>query len=225
MVNYGFRVLPLTRRPDSSLIQQCMSIATPLLSDNMHRVQGTIAGFVPYHRSAKLAGAAFTVRTRPGDNLMVHKAIDMAEPGDVIVVDACGELSQAILGEIMLRLAEKRGIAGFVIDGAIRDSAAFRERDYPCFARGTTHRGPYKEGPGEINVPVTIGRMPVMPGDLIVGDEDGIVAIPLDYAAEVVQAAQRQLAREQRTFEEIAEGSLDRSWVDEALKRKGCELP
>ncbi len=224
MVNYGFRVLPLTRRPDLALIEQCRAIATPLLSDNMNRVQGTEAGFNPYHRSAKLVGSALTVRTRAGDNLMVHKAIDMAQSGDVIVVDACGELSQAIIGEIMLRIAEKKGVAGFVIDGAIRDSAAFRERDFPCFARGTTHRGPYKDGPGEINVPITIGRMPVQPGDLIVGDEDGIVAVPYDYAAHIVQAAQLQLKREEAIFDTIEDGTIDRSWVDETLKRKGCDM-
>jgi regulator of RNase E activity RraA len=172
-----------------------------------------------------MIGAAFTVRTRSGDNLMVHKAIDLAEPGDVIVVDAGGDTTQAIIGEIMLRLARKKGLAGFVIDGAIRDSQAFRTLNFPCFAKGVTHRGPFKEGPGEINVPVSIGGMVVHPGDIVFGDDDGLVAIPLDHADEIMDRVAEQLSRERQTMQSIEDGTVDRSWVDETLRRKGCALP
>jgi regulator of RNase E activity RraA len=222
MANFGFRILPLNRRPDQDLLHRFDGIATPLLSDNMNRLQGTSSQLRPQHKSAKILGTAFTVKTRAGDNLMVHKAIDMAQPGDVIAVDAGGDMSQAIIGEIMMRLAMKKGIAGFIIDGAIRDSSAFYASDYPCFARGVTHRGPYKEGPGEINVPITVGGMVVHPGDIITGDEDGVVAVPLDMAEEICELALAQLEREQHIFETIENGTVDRSWVDETLKKKGC---
>jgi regulator of RNase E activity RraA len=209
MANIGFRILPLTHRPDHKLLDQFLHIATPLLSDNMNRLQGTSSELRPFHPSCKLVGTAFT---------------EMAEPGDVIVVDAGGDMTQAIIGEIMLCLAQKKGIAGYVIDGAIRDSAAFRERDFPCYARGVTHRGPYKDGPGEINVPITIGNMVVHPGDIIVGDEDGIIAVPLAHAVDIARLAREQLIRENLILESIENGTIDRLWVDETLRQKRCDL-
>lgn len=224
MENIGFRILPIERRPEKVLLESYRDMATPLLSDNMNRLQGTSSDLRPFHKSAKLLGTAFTVKTRAGDNLMVHKALDLAEPGDVIVIDAGGDMTQAILGEIMMRIAMKNGLAGFVIDGAIRDSAAFREKDFPCFAKGITHRGPYKEGPGEINVPVTVGNMIIHPGDIIVGDEDGVIAIPLDYAQEIIDLGIAQQQREDHIMETINNGTVDRLWVDEVLRQKGCVL-
>ncbi len=222
MSNNGFQIFPLVNRPSSLLIEHFKNIPTPLLSDNMNRLQGTSSDLRPVHKSGKIIGTAFTVKTRAGDNLMVHKAIDIASPGDVIVVDAGGDMTQAIIGEIMMRLAAKKGIAGFVIDGAIRDSAAFKEKDYPCFAKGYTHRGPYKEGPGEINVPVTVCNMIIHPGDIIVGDEDGVISIPLNQAEEILELAKAQIRKEHLTFEEIENGTINRNWIDETLRQKGC---
>jgi RraA family protein len=225
MGNIGFRILPLLRRPEPSLLEQFDQLATPLISDNMNRLHGTNSKLRPYHKSSRILGTAFTVKTRPGDNLMVHKAIDLAMPGDVIVVDAGGETSQAIIGEIMLRLARKKGIAGYVIDGCIRDSSAFYREDYPCFAIGVTHRGPYKEGPGEINVPVTVGGQLIHPGDIVIGDEDGVVTVPLSDAEQILSLAVAQMNREKDIFEAIENGAVDRSWVDHTLSLKGCVLP
>jgi regulator of RNase E activity RraA len=173
------------------------------------------------HRGAKLIGNALTVRTRPGDNLMVHKAIDIASARDVIVVDAGGELAQAIIGEIMTTLAMTRGVAGFVIDWAVRDSGAIAAEDFPVYAAGVTHRGPYKDGPGEINVPVSVGGMVVHPGDIIVGDEDGVVAVPLAEAEALLEVCAATRQREDATLSEIRAGSVDRSWVDALLKSRG----
>jgi regulator of RNase E activity RraA len=223
--NLGFRIKPLHRRPDPLLLDRFAEAASPLISDNMNRLHGAAAGLRPIHQSGKLSGTAFTVKTRAGDNLMVHKAIDMAEPGDVIVIDAGGDTMQAILGEIMLRLARKKGISGFIVDGAIRDSRAFRELNYPCFARGVTHRGPYKEGPGEIGVPVVVGGMVVHPGDIILGDDDGLVAVPLDHAEDMIRLVEEQRKRENTIIASIEDGTVDRSWVDAALRQKGCGLP
>ncbi|EAR68643.1 hypothetical protein B14911_03634 [Bacillus sp. NRRL B-14911] len=178
----------------------------------------------PYHKKGKLIGTAVTVKTRPGDNLLVHKAIDLAEPGDVIVVDAGGDTTNAIVGEIMLRIAKRNGITGFIIDGAIRDTKAFAEGDFPVYAVGVTHRGPYKDGPGEINVPISIDGMCVNPGDLIIGDEDGIAVIPQENAEELLYKVKAQEVKESEIFESIENGTIDRSWIDETLQKRGCEL-
>jgi RraA family protein len=221
----GFRILPMPARPARELVAALAEMVTPHLSDNMSRLQGAAAAIRPMHGGgAKLAGPALTVRVPPGDNLMVHKAIDIAAPGDVIVVDAAGMLEQAIIGDIMTSLAAKRGVAGFVIDGAIRDAAELAARPFPVYARGVTHRGPYKNGPGEINVPVSIGGMVVRPGDIIVGDGDGVVAVPQADAQAVLAAAREQKKKEEASLAAIAAGTLDRKWVDETLRAKGCAV-
>ncbi|UOR14040.1 RraA family protein [Halobacillus amylolyticus] len=172
-----------------------------------------------------MVGCAITVKTRPSDNLMVHKAIDLAQSGDVIVVDAGGEVTHAIIGEIMMRMAQKKGIAGFVIHGAIRDSAVIREETFPIYARGVTHHGPYKDGPGEINVPITMDGTIVNPGDIIVGDEDGVVVVPYQRANDMIKLAQEQQRQEKQILQSIKDGTLDRKWVDKILEAKGCEFP
>jgi len=183
-----------------------------VISDNMNRLHGTRA-LRPYHRSGKLVGTAVTVKTRPGDNFTLHKAYEILRPGDVLVVDGGGDLIQALVGEIMMSRARTMGVAGFVIDGAIRDVAAFAAADFPCYARGVTHRGPYKTGPGEINVPVAIDGMVVMPGDVVVGDEDGVVCFDRADAEELLALVQKQEAREAGALSAIAEGRFDNSYI------------
>jgi RraA family protein len=157
-------------------------------------------------------GTAFTVRTRPGDNLAIHRALELVGPGDVIVVDGGGDETRALVGEIMKTIAEHRGAAGYVIDGAIRDVAAFAASDFPCFARTAIHRGPYKSGPGEINVPVSIGGSVISPGDIVVGDEDGVVSFPASIAASLLEAVRAQIAREEDTITAIREGRYQGSY-------------
>lgn len=219
----GFRILPSPKRADPKLLERLRALPVSNVSDNLQRGFGT--NLEPMHRSGRMAGTAFTVRTRPGDNLMVHKAIEMAEPGDVIVVDAGGAIENAIIGELMAGWAEKRGVAGFVIDGAIRDSEALAEGDFPVYAAGVTHRGPWKDGPGEINVTVAVGGMVVNPGDLVAGDHDGVVAIPQADAEQVIAAAEAQHRKEAAAMQAIKAGTWDRRWVDEALRARGCEMP
>ena len=218
----GFRILPSPVRPSPALVAALAGLQASLLSDNMSRLQGAGASMLrPMHRGGTLAGPAFTVKVAPGDNLLVHKAIDLAAPGDVIVVDAGGHLEQAIIGEIMSSWAAKRGVAGFVIDGAVRDAAALAEGSFPVYARGASHRGPYKDGPGEINVPVTVDGMPVAPGDVVVGDGDGVVAFPRDAAPALIERARAQLAKEEDGVRAIAEGRWDRSWIAPLEKKLG----
>ena len=224
MVNIGFRILPAPKRPSAALLKQFKNVVVAHLSDSMNRLPGG-DGLDPMHNGSHMVGVALTVRVCPGDNLMVHKAIDIAQPGDVIVVDAGGDLSQAIIGEIMSSLAARRGCAGMVIDGAIRDSGALAQSKFPVYARGVTHRGPYKNGPGEINVPVSIGGMVVNPGDIIVGDDDGMIAVSQDIAAIVLKAAKAKAKDEDAMLKAIRKGrKVDRSWVDQALHAKGCDF-
>lgn len=222
-MNIGFSVKHDRPRPETDLVKAFAEIPVANISDNMNRMFAAGPAVRPLNPDMRLAGVALTVRTRPGDNLMIHKAIDMASGGDVIVVDAGGDLTNAVVGEIMMSLSERRGIAGWVIDGAVRDVNAL-SRGMPFFAAGVSHRGPYKDGPGEINVPVTIGGMTINPGDIVVGDCDGVLSIPLDGAEGILSKAQEQQAREDEMMRQIAEGSLDRGWIDETLKAKGCRI-
>jgi regulator of RNase E activity RraA len=154
-----------------------------------------------------------TVKTRPGDNYVLHQSYDVLRPGDVLVVDGGGDLNQALVGEIMLQRARLQGVAGFVIDGAVRDVAAFASAAFPCFARGVTHRGPYKFGPGEINVPIAVDGMVVMPGDLVIGDDDGVIAFSPAIGAELLSRVRAQEAREANALQAIAEGRFDNSYI------------
>ena len=178
----------------------------------------------PMHAGGVLAGPALTVKVRPGDNLMLHKALDLAMPGDVIVCDAGGDLTTAIIGELMLMHAIKRGVAGIVLNGAIRDAGGIRAQSTPVFAAGVTHRGPYKDGPGEINVTIAIDGMVIEPGDLILGDDAGMVCVPFDHVATVLAATTAKQAAETKQMAEMKAGTNDRAWVDATLKRLGCEI-
>lgn len=169
-----------------------------------------------------MVGPAVTVKTRPGDNLMVHKAMDMAQPGDVVIVDAGGDLTNAIIGELMVAHAVQRRLGGLVIFGAIRDSEELRKGSMPVFAMGVTHRGPYKDGPGEVNVPIAINGMVIHPGDLVCGDADGVLAVPFAQVAEVHAAATAKCQDEARLMATIVSGTSDRSWIDDILRRQGC---
>jgi len=218
------RILQMPKRPDARLVGEFAKMVTPHLSDSMERLYAGGPQLRPMYKGGTLAGPAFTVKTAPGDNLLVHKALDVAQPGDVIVVDAGGFADHAIIGELMAARARQRGIAGLVIWGAVRDSAELGAGSYPVFACAVTHRGPYKNGPGEINVPITMGGMPVSPGDIIVGDADGLVAVPQEQAERVLASAKAILAKETAAMKQMQEGSVDRSWVDKALKEKGYNI-
>jgi RraA family protein len=223
MNNIGFRIFPKVRKVSEEVVNEYKNFVTPHLSDNMNRLNAVSAAIRPIHTSGKLVGSAFTVKTRPGDNLMIHKAIDTAGPGDVILVDAGGDVTNSLIGEIMVSIAKKNGVEGFIIDGAIRDSEALRDMNYPVYAKGVTHRGPYKDGPGEINVPIQIGGTIVNPGDVILADMDGIVVVPAEFSEELVNKVYATMNMERNMLEAIENGTIDRSWVDEFLNKKGCE--
>ena len=208
MILPGHRLLPSQPSVPPDIIESFRNVSVAIVSDNLNRLHGTRV-LKPFHKSGRLIGTAVTVKTRPGDNLFLHKAYEVLRPGDVLVVDGGGDLGQALVGEIMMTRARTMDVAGFVIDGAIRDVSAFVEAEFPCFARSVTHRGPYKTGPGEINVPVSIDGMVVMPGDVILGDQDGLVAFGPSVATELLSRVRQQEAREADALTAIREGRFD----------------
>lgn len=211
----ALRKNPSAPQASASLTAALRDIPVAALSDNMHRNIGSV-GLAPYHRPGRqtMAGTAVTARSRGGDNLTFLRALEFCRPGDVLVVDAGGDLHNAVIGGILSFYAASIGVAGLVIDGAIRDVAEIRERDFPVYARGVTHRGPYKDGPGEINVPVCVGGMVVQPGDIVVGDQDGLLAIPPDDVEAVLAGARKTLENEANTLRAMREGRWDRSFID-----------
>ncbi|WP_321866458.1 RraA family protein [Paraburkholderia tropica] len=207
--------IPSAPQATPATIAALRELPVSTLSDSMHRNTGT-SGLRPYHRPGKLtmAGTAVTVRSRGGDNLAYLRALDFCRPGDVLVVDAGGDLNNAVVGGILSFYAASAGLAGLVVDGAIRDVAEIGERDFPLYARGVTHRGPYKDGPGEINVPVCVDGMVVHPGDIVVGDQDGLLAIPQADAESVIEKARAVVKAEAETMRAMREGRWSREFVD-----------
>ena len=204
----------------SDLVEDLQQVVVSHLSDNLQRLQG-VTGLQRIHRARMLVGTALTVKVRPGDNLLIYKALTLAQPGQVLVVDGAGDTTNALVGELIMLYAQQRGIVGFVIDGAVRDTAAFIEADFPCYARGVSHRGPYKQGPGAIGVPVSIGGQVIQSGDLVVGDEDGVVSFPVSDAPALIEAARKTAANEEAIKREIATGRVEQSWLDKVLKPVG----
>ena len=202
-------------------VEALKGLPSSVISDVTGRLVGTV-GLRPVNRSTvSVCGNALTVKVRAGDNLLIHKALDMLQPGDVLVVDGEGDVSRALVGEIMMKYARANGALAFVIDGAVRDVDAFEQQKFPCWARGVNLRGPYKEGPGTINAPVSVGGMPVSPGDIIVGDSDGLVAIAPADARLIGKRAHEKAAAEQTMMAEILSGKYSCAWVDAVLKHKG----
>ena len=216
----GFRIGADRPRVSKSIIERYRVIPVANISDSMFRMAGGGARLRPIGNPA-IIGPALAVKTAPGDNLMAHKAIEMAAPGDIIVVDAGGDLTNSIIGERMVIAAHSRGVGGMVINGAIRDLATLRTHPLPIYAAGVTHRGPYKNGPGEINYPIAIDGMVIESGDLIVGDEDGLLCIPIRDAEALLVLSEDKARREQNTPPAVHDGAK----MDANLKRLGCEFP
>ncbi|MDR3562404.1 MAG: 4-carboxy-4-hydroxy-2-oxoadipate aldolase/oxaloacetate decarboxylase [Negativicutes bacterium] len=224
MSNVGFRVYTKINRPDKELVEQFKGLPVANIADEMNRLSCVDARIRPLN-STPLLGTAFTVKARVGDNLMLHAAIDMAQPGEVIIVDDQGDSANSLIGENMMLWAERRGIAGMVIDGAVRDVETLSQMKFPVYAASVQPNGPYKDGPGEINVPICCGGITVNPGDIIVGDADGVVVIKAKDAPAVLEKAKAKLKQELATREAIANGTWNRSkYTLEALQKMGCEI-
>lgn len=217
----GLQILKRTRQVSAQHVQAFKGLPVANVSDCMARLTAGGPRLRPMHKGGYLAGPALTVKTRPGDNLLIHKALTLAQPGDVIVVDAGGDLTNALFGEIMMASCISIGVAGVVLNGAVRDSEEIGRGEFPLYAAGVTHRGPYKDGPGEINVPVSIDGMVIHPGDLVLGDADGLLCVPYDDVAAVLEDTRKKMALERQMLADIAAGTLDTTWIDAVLRRIG----
>jgi regulator of RNase E activity RraA len=223
----GFRLRGPQPGVDDATVRALSAFDTPTISDLMNRLY-TLAPEIHNvtHPDLRLAGRACTVRVYPGDNLMVHKALDVAEPGDVIVVAAGASPMNAVLGDLVSTKARHRGIAGFVVDGLLRDLPGILALgDFPVFARGVTPIGPLHRGPGEINYPIAVGGIVVNPGDVVVGDLNGVVIVPREAADELVQRLDARSAKEADYVAAVARGDFSNTWVDELLHQDGIAQP
>ncbi len=220
----GCRIKTHIDRPDRSLVEAFRGIPVANIDDCMNRLASVDAGLKPMN-STPLLGTAFTVRCPAGDNLMFHKALDLAQPGDVLVIAAGGSMSRALCGEIMVTYARSRGLAGFIVDGCVRDRdelAAFT--DFAVYARGVIPNGPYKNGPGEINFPVAVGGQVICPGDILVGDGDSVLVIKPHEAEALAKEAAAVHKKEEGQIAGILSGKgFPRPFVDETLAKLGVE--
>lgn len=221
----GFRIFTQINRPNPEMVELFRELPVCNIDDCMNKLAAMHSEIKPLNR-VKLLGTAVTVRAPIGDNLMFHAAISLAEAGDVIVVAGGGCTERSLCGENMMQIARQKGIRGFVVDGTVRDSAALADfDDFNIFARGIMPNASYKGlGPGELNVPVAVGNQVVFPGDIIVGDEDGVIAIRPEQARTIAAEAKKLKEKEEANLELIVKGESDRTWVQRALEERGCKF-
>lgn len=220
----GFRVRKTIERSSPGAIDKFRLFETSDISDLLNRMYTMSSEIHNVINDLPIVGSACTVKVFPGDNLMVHKALDIVKPGDVIVVDASGCRSNAVLGDLVASKAKHRGVAAFVIDGLVRDLPAMREVGLPVFARGVTPVGPLHRGPGEINYPVSCGGIVVNPGDIILGDMTGVVVVRRDFADDVLMRAFAQKEALLGYVDNIRRGVFSNDWVDNLLDQSGCVI-
>jgi RraA family protein len=221
----GFRVKLDFQRLDPGFMDTFAQFATPDISDLLNRlysIDPAIRCLTGEHHY--LCGPALTVKVFPGDNLMVHKALDVARPGDVVVVDSGRSGANAVLGDLVCTKATHRGIAGFIVDGLIRDLPGILPLDLPVFARGTTPFGPLHRGPGEINYPICCGGIVVNPGDLVVADQAGVVVVPREIASELLDRLMSHKEANAEYLESVRRGDFSNAWVDRILQANECPV-
>ncbi len=225
-MSIGFRVFLKRNLPPRELVEAYAALPAANVADCMGRLSA-LSSDIRLLSSPKreiMWGVALTVKARPGDNLMIHKAFDMAGPGDVVIVSNGGDRSQSLVGAILVTYAQYRGVAGLVFDGPIRDIADISKMPIPVYGVGFTPGGPFKEGPGEINVPIACGGIHVEPGDIVLGDPDGVIVVPRKDAAALLAEAQKFSASDHAKLVAAGNGTADRSWVGKTLAAKKCEI-
>lgn len=223
----GKRIYLKRELPDPAVIEQFKTIPASNTADVMGRscAMNPRIRLVSRPKAQMMAGPAFTVKGRAGDNLTLHAALNLCHEGDVLVVSNEEDNTRALMGEVMMAyLKYTKKIAGIVLDGPIRDIDEIGVWDFPVYCTGTTPGGPYKEGPGEINVPVSCGGISVNPGDIILGDPDGVICIPRKDAAAVLEEAKKFQAADEKKLIAAKNGTANRAWVEKALEDKGFEI-
>jgi regulator of RNase E activity RraA len=208
-------------RVSADLVRQASGYQAAILADVNGRrgaLHGRIAALRP---RMKLAGPALTVEVRPGDNLMIHAAMSLAKPGDVLVIDGKGDQTAALMGTIMMTACRQLGIAGVVIDGAVRDSLEIDEMDFPVFSVGTNPNGPTKNVPGRIGHAISCGGVVVRSGDLVVADADGVFVGERERVEALLPLARRKVEDESARIAAIRQGNTAAAWLVPALRAAG----
>lgn len=220
----GFCIVPEIERPPDETVAELGRFPVAIIGDGMGARGIMDGGIKPLNRDSRLCGPAVTVETRAADNLMIHAALKLAKAGDVLVVNGHGYLSAGIWGELTTRVAMRKGLAGIVIDGAVRDSCVLAASGFPVFCRGVCPCGGGKEGVGQVNLTISCAGVPVHPGDIVVGDADGVVVVPRASAGEALAGARQRLERERLRIAAI-EGpdpeAIYPSWLIPTLRAKG----
>ncbi len=216
----GFRILDAPPRLDTALVDAFRGLASSNIADAMGRFGFMDPGIQP-RSGLPLCGLAVTVNARPADNLLVHKALQVAQPGDIVVVSTGGNITSAVFGELMCRTAVAARLGGLVVDGAIRDVEGITALGFPAYSRSVSPGACDKDGPGEINVPLSCGGTVVAAGDLIVGDRDGIAVVPRAHASEVLALVGDLVKKEHARVAEIKAGTIFKAEIDDALRKKG----
>lgn len=216
----GFRILPGPPRIPQQIVDRFRGLASSNLADAMGRFNFMDPGIRSRSKLA-LYGRAVTVLCRPADNLMVHKALQLADPGDIVIVSTCGNTTSAVFGELMCHTAATKKLGGIIVDGAIRDLEGITALGFPAYSRAVSPGGCDKDGPGEINVAISCGNTVVTPGDIIVGDDDGVAVVPSAHAEEVLSLVDGLMSREKKRIAEIQGGALYKAEIDDALRKHG----
>lgn len=214
----GFRIRAQWRRPDAALLASFGNASSAQVADSMSRLGAMDTGIKPIWPSPRIIGAALTVWCHAGDNLMLHKAISMAAPGDIVLMNTQGNITNSGFGELVATSAVKIGVRGVIVDGTVRDAEALQALALPVYARGLCANGCNKDGPGEVGAIISCGGVAVRPGDIIIADRDGVAVVPLEDAVEVAKLAAAQVEREERRLAEIKKGALVRPEIDEQLR-------
>lgn len=204
---------------ENELIERSKKLSTSLLCDAMDSFMNLSYNIRPVSPGMKLLGTAITVKVRPGDNLFLHKAIYLAGKGYVLVLDSSEHMTSAVWGEMMARAAIEKGIEGVVLDGAVRDLSVLRQLNIPVFSKGVIPNGMSRNGPGLINSTISCGGVSVSPGDLVMGDDDGVVIVPREKIDQVVSLAEMKLNQEEKRILEIIEGNLEPKWIAENISK------
>lgn len=220
----GFRVRREFSRPSPELIEKFRAFDVPDVSDLLNRIYTMTGEIKNLVNDQPLVGPALTVKVFPGDNLMIHKALDLIQPGDVVVVDTSGSATNAVFGDMIANKAKHRGAAGFIIDGLIRDLDDVKDVGMPVFARGVTAFGPLHRGPGEVNYPISCDGIVVNPGDIIVADATGIVVVRQEFAEQLVIRVTRRQAQMASYIQNVRRGEVSNDWVDAQLAADNCMI-
>ncbi|MGW8115409.1 RraA family protein [Caproicibacterium sp. NSD3] len=223
----GKRIYLKREMPDPKIMNQFKSVPASNTADVMGRscAMNPRIKLASQPKEQMLVGPAYTVKGRAGDNLALHAALNLCQEGDVLVVSNEEDNTRALMGEVMMTyLKETKKVAGIILDGPIRDIDEIGNWDFPVYCTGTTPGGPYKEGPGEINVPISCGGVSVNPGDIILADPDGIIVIPRQDAAVIIEDAKKFQAADEAKLAAAKDGTAKRGWVEKILTEKGFEI-